>query len=134
MPLSFEEEITTRAALRTHVKDPSRRVSHKAIDHIDEFCARFIAAAPFAVLATRGADGLLDLSPKGDPAGFVAVLDAHTLAIPDRPGNNRVDSFENLLAHPEVGLLFLIPDVADTLRVSGTGRIVRDTVLSEQIA
>jgi hypothetical protein len=134
MPLAFEEEVTTRAELRSYVKEPSHRVSRKAIDHIDKLCARFIAASPFAIVATRGADGHLDLSPKGDPAGFVAVLDEHTLAIPDRPGNNRVDSFENLLAHPEVGLIFLIPGVGDTLRISGTGRIVRDLSLRERLA
>jgi uncharacterized protein len=100
MPLTFDTEITTRAQLCSHVKAPSRKVSHKVIDHIDDICARFIAAAPFAIVATRGADGWLDLSPKGDPAGFVAVLDAHTLAIPDRLGNNRLDSFANLLVHP----------------------------------
>jgi hypothetical protein len=134
MPLAFAEEITTRAQLRSYVKEPSRKVSHKVIDHIDDICARFIAAAPFAVVATRGADGRLDLSPKGDPAGFVAVLDAHTLAVPDRLGNNRVDGFENLLVHPEVGLIFLIPGIGDTLRVSGTGRIVRDPALRDRLA
>jgi PPOX class probable FMN-dependent enzyme len=134
MPLAFEAEVTTRVELRTHVKEPTRKVSHKAIDHIDGICARFIAASPFVIVATRGADGHLDLSPKGDPAGFVAVLDEHTLAIPDRPGNNRVDSFENLLVHPEVGLIFLIPGVGDTLRVSGAGRIVRDLSLRERLA
>ena len=80
-----------------------------------------IAASPFVMVATRGADGRLDLSPKGDPAGFVAVLDDHTLAIPDRYGNNRLDSFENLLTHAEVGLFFIIPGNNDTLRVSGKG-------------
>lgn len=134
MSLTFEEEITTRAELRSYVKEPSRKVSHKVIDHIDGICARFIAASPFIIVATRGLDGHLDLSPKGDPAGFVAVLDKHTLAIPDRPGNNRVDSFENLLEHPEVGLIFLIPGVGDTLRVSGTGRIVRDRALQDRLS
>lgn len=131
---AFEDVVTTRAELRAHMKEPSRRVSQKAIDRIDAICARFIAASPFAVLATRGADGLLDLSPKGDPPGFVAVLDERTLAIPDRLGNNRADSFENLLHHPEVGLIFLIPGVEDTLRVSGTGRIVGDAALRERLA
>lgn len=134
MPVVFDEEITTRTRLRSYVKEPSRKVSHKLIDHIDDICARFIAAAPFAIVATRGGDGLFDLSPKGDPAGFVTVLDARTLAIPDRLGNNRVDSFENLLVHPEVGLIFLIPGIGDTLRVSGTGRVVRDTALQERFA
>jgi hypothetical protein len=104
-------------------------VSNKAINHIDEICRRFIATSPFVMVASRGPDGRLDLSPKGDSAGFVAVLDEKTLAIPDRPGNNRLDTFENLLAHPEVGLFFIIPGHSDTLRVSGKGWIVRDSSL-----
>ncbi|HEY7551346.1 MAG TPA: MSMEG_1061 family FMN-dependent PPOX-type flavoprotein, partial [Hyphomicrobiaceae bacterium] len=102
--------------------------------HIDDICRRFIAACPFVIVASRGADGRLDLSPKGDPAGFVAVLDERTLAIPDRLGNNRLDTFENLLAHPEVGLFFLIPGNGDTLRVSGKGQIVRDSTLQARLA
>jgi PPOX class probable FMN-dependent enzyme len=115
-------------------RSPSHRNSNKAIDHIDDICRRFIAACPFVIVASRGADGRLDLSPKGDPAGFVAVLDERTLAIPDRLGNNRLDTFENLLAHPEVGLFFLIPGNGDTLRVSGKGQIVRDSTLQARLA
>jgi uncharacterized protein len=85
MTLQFDEIIASRDGLRALVKAPSAKVSHKAIDHIDDLCARFIAASPFVIVATRGGDGRLDLSPKGDPPGFVAVLDAKTLAIPDRP-------------------------------------------------
>ena len=96
----FEEVVTTRARLRELNKLPSHRVSNKAIDHIDEICRRFIGACPFVMVASRGADGHLDLSPKGDPPGFVAVLDEKTIAIPDRLGNNRLDTFENLLVHP----------------------------------
>ena len=118
--------ITDREQLRAIVGEPGPRAALKTIDRIDRYCARFIAAAPFVVLATRGADGLLDLSPKGDPAGFVAVLDERTLAIPDRLGNNRFDSYENLLLDPSVGLIFLIPGHNDTLRVAGEGRITRD--------
>src|SRR5262245_27018824 len=130
----FEEVVTTRDHLRALYRMPSHRVSNKAIDHIDEICARFIAACPFVIVATRGADGCLDLSPKGDPAGFVAVLDEKTLAIPDRLGNNRLDTFENLLVYPDVGLLFLIPGNGDTLRVSGRGRLVRDHALQARMA
>jgi len=86
------------------------------------------------MIATRGSDGRLDVSPKGDPAGFVAVLDERTLAIPDRLGNNRLDTFENVLVHPEVGLIFVIPGHNDTLRVSGKGRIVRDAALQRRLA
>jgi PPOX class probable FMN-dependent enzyme len=130
----FEEVITTRQRLRELHKMPSHLVSDKTIDHIDDICRRFIAASPFVVIATRGGDNLLDLSPKGDPAGFVAVLDEHTLAIPDRLGNNRLDTFENVLVDPGVGLCFLIPGHGDTLRVSGKGRIVRDTALQDRLA
>ncbi len=127
-------EITTRAQLREIVGEPGSMSSLKTIDHIDPICARFIAASPFVVLATRGPDGLLDLSPKGDPAGFVAVLDRQTLAIPDRLGNNRFDSYENLLVHPEAALIFLIPGHNDTLRVAGEATISADPALLERFA
>lgn len=134
LPGRFDETISTRAQLRAIIKEPSRKVSHKAIDHIDELCRRFIAASPFVIVASRGRDGLLDVSPKGDPAGFVTVLDEKTLAIPDRLGNNRVDTFENLLVDPAVGLMFMIPGNGDTLRVSGRAAIVRDEGLRQSLA
>jgi uncharacterized protein len=134
MATAFEEVITTRERLREVNKHPSHLVSNKAIDHIDGICRRFIAASSFVLIASRGKDNRLDLSPKGDPAGFVAVLDEKTLAIPDRLGNNRLDTFENLLVNPEVGLCFIIPGHGDTLRVSGKGAIVRDTELQKRLA
>lgn len=134
MPPQFEEAISTREALRRIIKEPNRKVSHKAIDHIDDICRRFIAASPFVIVATRGRDGLIDVSPRGDPAGFVEVLDEKTLAIPDRLGNNRVDTCENLLVHSAVGLMFMIPGNGDTLRVSGHAAIIRDTALRERLA
>ena len=128
----FEETITTWERLCELKKLPSQKVGNNAIDHIDEICRRFIAASSFVMVASRGPDGRLDLSPKGDSAGFVAVLDKKTLAIPDRLGNNRLDTFENLLAHPEVGLFFIIAGHEDTLRVSGKGWIVRDNSLQSR--
>jgi uncharacterized protein len=130
----FQEVITTRDRLRSIVGEPSSRVTAKVIDHIDAICSRFIAASPFIVVSTRGGDGLLDQSPKGDPAGFVAVLDGKTLAIPDRLGNRRIDTFENVLTSPAVGLLFIIPGYAYTLRVSGKASLVRDPNLQRQLA
>src|SRR5476651_2047517 len=130
----YEEEIRSRSRLRELISEPPGIVIAKVIDHIDDHCRRFIAASPLVMVATRGADGRFDISPKGDPAGFVAVLDERTLAIPDRPGNHRADTFENLLVHPEVGLFFIIPGKGDTLRVSGKGRIVRDRTLQETLA
>jgi uncharacterized protein len=132
--VQVRETIATHERLRELSKQPSSRANNKIIDHIDEICRRFIAACPFVLVASRGADGRIDVSPKGDPPGFVAVLDEKTLAIPDRPGNHRLDTFENLLTHPEVGLLFLIPGNGDTLRVSGKGKIVRDTPLQAKLA
>lgn len=130
----FDEVITTRQRLREFSGLPSERANNKVIDRIDGVCRKFIAASPFVLVASRGTDGRMEVSPKGDPAGFVAVLDEKTLAIPDRPGNRRLDTFENLLAHPEIGLLFLIPGNGDTLRVSGMGKIVRDRSLQMQLA
>lgn len=132
--MSDPHAITTIAQLRDLGGHPSPRPAAKVIDHIDDICARFIAASPFAVLATLGADGLPDLSPKGDPAGFVAVLDRKTLALPDRPGNKRFDSFENMLVTPAVALLFLIPGRGDTLRVAGQGNLTRDPALCQRLA
>lgn len=130
----FEEVIRERHRLRELNKQPSDRARAKVIDHIDDVCRRFIAASPFVLVASRGGDGRMDISPKGDAPGFVAAIDEKTLAIPDRPGNHRLDTFENLLEHPEVGLLFLIPGHGDTLRVSGEGWIVRDRALQDRFA
>ena len=134
MSIRFDEVIATRERLRELSKEPSFRARNKVIDHVDEICRRFIAACPFVIVASRGADGQIDVSPKGDPAGFVSVLDEKTLAIPDRLGNNRLDTFENLLVHPEIGLIFMIPGHGDTLRISGTGKIVRDASLQARLA
>lgn len=130
----FEEVITSRQRLREIIGDPAPAIVAKVVDQIDEICRHFIAASTFAVIATKAADGLIDVSPKGDPAGFVTVLDEKTLVIPDRLGNKRVDSFENLLVNPEVGTIFFIPGYSYTLRVSGHGSIVRDESLQSQLA
>jgi PPOX class probable FMN-dependent enzyme len=132
--LRFDEVIETLQQLRAITRQPSERARNKVIDHIDEICRRFIEASPFVIVASRGADGRLDVSPKGDPAGFVRVLDEKILAIPDRPGNHRLDTFENVLADPEIGLIFLIPGNGDTLRVSGRANLVRDRSLQARLA
>ena len=130
----FDEVITTRERMREIIPPCTGLAEQKDIDHIDDVCRRFIEMSPFVLIATRGGDGKLDVSPKGDPAGFVQVLDRNTLAIPDRPGNNRLDTLENVLEHPELSLIFLIPGKGDTLRVSGDGKVVRDTALAERLA
>jgi uncharacterized protein len=106
----------------------------KVLDHLDGFCRDFIALSPFLVLASSSAEGRADASPRGDAPGFVAVLDAHTLLIPDRLGNKRVDSFANLVEAPGVGLIFLVPGINETLRVNGRAEISRDGGLLAPLA
>jgi PPOX class probable FMN-dependent enzyme len=103
---------------------PSQLVLDKVIDRVDRHCAAFIARSPFATLATADADGWPDVSPRGGDPGFVHVLDEHRLALPDRPGNNRVDSLRNLAANGRAALLFLVPGVEETLKVFGTTSLV----------
>ena len=134
MALHFNKTITTREQLRGVLGEPSTLVVSKVIDHIDDHCRGFIARSPFLLLATANGQGKVDVSPKGDPAGFVQVLDAHTLAIPERLGNRLADSFLNLLERPQVGLLFMIPGKSETLRAGGTARIVQDDWLLEKMA
>lgn len=131
---TFDETITSEAELRDVLGTPSARARDKVIDHIDEHCAALIASSPFLVIASADAQGNIDVSPKGDPAGFVKVLDENTLVIPDRLGNKRGDTFSNILQNPKVGLIFLTPGYQETLRVSGTAKIVRDASLLESLA
>jgi hypothetical protein len=105
----------------------------KEIDYINDSYRKLIEAAPFVAIATSGPEGL-DCSPKGDPAGFVQILDDKTLAIPDRPGNNRIDGFRNIMRDPRIALLFLIPGVGETLRVNGRAAISIDPDLMARFA
>ena len=119
------------ADLRAHMGAVNPLAERKVIDRIDDFCRDFIALSPFLVLASADGQGRADASPRGDAPGFVEVLDEHTLLIPDRRGNNRVDSFGNILASPGVGLIFMVPGIAETLRVNGRARLSRDPALLE---
>jgi uncharacterized protein len=119
-------EITSEAGLRDLLGTPSGGAVSKARDHLHDLDRAWIAASPFLLMATSAADGSCDVSPKGDPAGFVQVLDDRTLAVPERPGNRRADGWVNVLSNPHVGLIFLVPGRTDTLRVNGRARLVRD--------
>jgi len=132
--IDVDTHLTTSAALRDIARAPSPHVQAKVTDHIDALSRRFIAASPLAVVATTRPDGTQDLTPRGDPAGFVHVLNDRLLALPDRPGNFRMDTMENLFVTPHIGLIFLIPGHNDTLRVSGTGAVVQDAALGERLA
>ena len=101
---------------------------------LDTHAQDFIRRAPFLCIGTQNSHGMADVSPRGDPAGFVKILDPHTLAIPDRPGNNRLDTQSNIIANPNVGLLFIIPGYDDTLRVNGQASLVNDPDLLQTMA
>lgn len=105
---------------------PVPRVAGKARRTLHELDRQWLAASPLCLVATAAADGTCDVSPKGDPPGFTHVLDDRTVALPDRPGNRRVDGFRNVLSNPQVGLLYLVPGRGDTLRINGTARLVSD--------
>ncbi len=106
----------------------------KCQNEIDKHARDFISRSPFLCLGTQNMDGKADVSPRGDPAGFVQILDSKTLAIPDRPGNNRLDSLVNILANPSVGLLFIIPGFDDTLRVNGLASLSTDPEILESLS
>jgi PPOX class probable FMN-dependent enzyme len=119
-------EISTEAELRELLGSPGAAAVRKERDRLHDLDRQWIAASPFLLMATAGADGSCDVSPKGDPAGFVHVLDDRTLVVPERPGNKRADGWVNVLANPHVGLIFVLPGRVDTLRVNGRARLVRD--------
>jgi PPOX class probable FMN-dependent enzyme len=123
--------IDSVAALRSRYREPGRLVLAKTIDHVDDGAAAWIGASPFFVLATTSASGT-DASPRGGSPGFVAVLDRGTIAFGDLSGNNRLDSYTNLVEHPEVGLLFFVPGEIETLRVNGRATVTDDIAVRER--
>ncbi|MCX2734316.1 pyridoxamine 5'-phosphate oxidase family protein [Saccharopolyspora sp. NFXS83] len=126
--------VSSDAELRELVKEPHPAIAEKSIDRVDEQSCLFLSASPFFLLATTSSDGSLDVSPRGDPAGGVLVEDeGRTLVFADRPGNRRLDSLHNILRHPQVGMLFMVPGVNDTLRVNGTATIVREAPYFERL-
>ena len=123
--------ITDVAVLRDHYAQPSERARLKCLHALDSHMRSFIGLAPFLCLGTSGPNGA-DVTPRGDAAGFVHVADATTLLIPDWPGNNRLDSLANIVANPQVALLFMIPGVDETLRVNGSAHITLDPQLLQR--
>jgi PPOX class probable FMN-dependent enzyme len=126
--------VRTAEDLRGHFGKVSPLAEKKVLHRLDKFCRDFIALSPFLVLATSDGKGNADASPRGDGPGFVAVLDDKTVLIPDRRGNNRVDSFANVLASPGVGLIFFVPGITETLRVNGKADITQDVGLLAPLA
>ena len=117
------------AALRGLYEPPMELAVLKQLDRLDAHCRNFLAHSPFAVIGSTRPGRGTDVSPRGDAPGFARVLDEHTIAIPDRPGNNRLDTMSNIVADAEVGLLFFIPGIDETLRINGTARLSREPEL-----
>lgn len=128
------EYFRSREELRAHYKPVHELALKKELRFLDPHARNFLSKCPFVLIGSQDGEGNADVTPKGDKPGFVSVLDDVTIAIPDRPGNNRLDTFENIVANPAVGLLFLIPGMNETLRINGEGRITADAGLREKLA
>ncbi len=124
--MSLENVLTDPSQLADYYRAPHQVVIDKAVDHLDGGCIDFISRSTLVLVATAGTSGHLDVSPRGGPAGFVKVLDGHRLAIPDLNGNNRLDSLHNLIETGQIGLLFVVPGLGETLRVNGTAQVTVD--------
>ena len=131
MELSSEHVIKTEDQLRQHYDQPHPMVASKGVAHLTKSIRRYIELSPFVCLSTADGNGRTDISPRGDAPGFVKIADDNTLLLPDRPGNNRLDSIGNILSCSDVSLLFMIPGVLDTVRVNGRASISVDPKLLE---
>jgi PPOX class probable FMN-dependent enzyme len=129
----FDSAIPDEAGLRELYELPSEVVARKQIDHLDEHCRRYLALCRFALVASADAQGRADVTPRGGPAGFISVLDEHTLAIPDAAGNRRLDTFRNVVQTGRAGLLLLLPGRGQTLRVNGRACVTADPDLLQQL-
>ncbi|MDP6701453.1 MAG: pyridoxamine 5'-phosphate oxidase family protein [Candidatus Latescibacteria bacterium] len=130
----MNDSIETREALRALYGEPSELVRRKRLDRLDRHCRALIAHSPFVVVASADAGGRADASPRGGDPGFVSVSDDRTVVIPDWPGNRLIDTMENIIANPRVGLLFLVPGVNETLRLNGGATISTNGALLESLA
>jgi uncharacterized protein len=134
MAMNDPYRIESEAEIRELLGEPSEMVRRKIFDVVDEYAAAFIARSPLALLGTSDPEGRLDVSPKGDAAGFVAIADEKTLLVPERPGNKLAFGYRNILANPHVGMLFLVPGTTETLRVGGSAELTRDPALLDSLA
>jgi PPOX class probable FMN-dependent enzyme len=123
---AMRSEVTTVEQLRDIVGHPTEAVANKVADKLAPIHQEWLAGSPLVFVATFDADGRMDVSPKGDPPGFVHIIDESTIAIPERPGNKRVDGYLNVLQRPHVGTLFVVPGRGDTLRINGTATVLAD--------
>ncbi len=133
--MEFKDLVESESQLRALMGDPvAPPVVEKTLTVLDQHCHAFIGRSPFVLISSSDSEGRMDISPKGDAPGFVKILDDKTLAIPDRPGNQRFDTFWNLFQSPRVGLIFLIPGKRETLRIGGNAQVVQDQELLESMS
>jgi len=130
----FTDIVDDFSTVRDVMGEPPPLAIGKEMDQLDEICKQVIQRSSFVVIASANSAGCPDISPKGDPAGFIKVLDNHYLVIPDRPGNRRADTFKNILQNPYLSLVFFVPGSHEILRVTGEVRIVRDQALRESLS
>jgi hypothetical protein len=130
----MNEQITDKASLRTVIDEPMALAATKEMPALDRHCRHFISLSPFLCLSSMSADGKADVSPRGDPPGFVKVLDDKTVLIPDRKGNRRLDTMQNILEQPSVAVIFFVPGIEETLRLNGKASITRDPALLDDMA
>lgn len=133
-PLTLNQPLASVEELRALIGTPGAPALNKQIDHLDEHCRRFVALSPLLFIASTGAAGLCDVSPKGDAPGFARILDERRLAIPDRPGNRRADTLINILERSQVALLFVIPGMRETLRINGAATLYTDPALLDTLS
>jgi PPOX class probable FMN-dependent enzyme len=130
----FKNVITSEAQLREIFGWPGERAVNKQLDHLDNHCRTIIEKSPIVLFSSSNAAGRCDVSPKGDAPGFVRVLDDKTLAVPDLPGNNRLDTLTNFIENPQVGIIFMVPGMNETLRINGRVTLALDQELLERMA
>jgi PPOX class probable FMN-dependent enzyme len=131
--MGFQNVVKTEDELRDLLGHPSVLVQNKSIDYLDNHCTNFISKSSMIFISTSNRDGKCDVSPRGDEAGFVSVIDKHHLVVPERPGNRRMDSMLNILDNPSAGIIFIIPGLKETLRVNGAACITRDPELLSRL-
>jgi len=129
----FKHRLTSEAEVRALVGYPSEVVKNKMIQRLDQHCRNFISQSPMLFLATADNSGACDVSPRGDETGFVHIIDEQHLVIPERPGNRRMDSIRNIFDNPNIGLIFIIPGLEETLRVNGKACVIQDDELLEKM-
>jgi len=132
MGYAFTAVVTSEMALREMLEQPSELSVRKQMAKLDQHCRTFISISPFVLIATVGATGTCDVSPRGDAPGSVCVLDDQTLVIPERPGNRRADTLLNIIQTARIGMLFMIPGVEETLRVNGRAQVVQDAEILDR--